>query len=222
VTAPFGRILIVDDEKPVLDVLAEYFGSQGHEIETAQNGVEAITAFTRQRPDLVLLDVRMPGMDGVETLRRLRAMTAAVPIVMVTANEDVALARLTLKLGAFDYVSKPFDFVLLDRTVTAAVSQAGERGERAPSVGKKDARRSLASAVFRATRAMPSAARASTGARLEDAAIAIALDARTAASRLDEIALLIDLAAELGDLADADHTTLAAAVTVARQALSSG
>src|SRR5213076_1279717 len=104
-----GRILVVDDEAPVREVLSEYFSSQGYTVDEASNGNDAIGTIRRHRPDVVLLDIRMPGLDG------------ALTIIMVTANEDVGLARETLKLGAFDYVAKPFDYDYLDRTVSAGM-----------------------------------------------------------------------------------------------------
>ena len=120
-----GRILVVDDEEPVREVLTEYFGAQGYAVEAVASGADALAAVKRGRPDLVLLDVRMPGIDGVETLRRLRGLDGGVAVIMVTANEDVGLARETLKIGAFDYVAKPFDFSYLDRAVAAALVRAG-------------------------------------------------------------------------------------------------
>jgi DNA-binding response OmpR family regulator len=221
-SAPFGKLLLVDDEKPVLDVLVEYFTTQGHEIETAGDGPSALAAFARVHPDLVLLDIRMPGMDGVEVLKRIRAL-ASTPVIMVTANEDVALARLTLRLGAFDYVSKPFDFTYLDRAVTTALLHATQPA--APALaspeGERDPRRALAFALFRVTRAMSPPARGSTGARLEDLALAFAIDARPSVRQLDHIELLLDLAVDLGDLGSAERRALAPCLEAARRALAS-
>ena len=120
-----GRILIVDDELSVREVLSEYFVEQGYSVESAGDGEEALALVQRVTPDLVLLDVRMPRMDGVETLRRIRGIAPEVSVIMVTANEDVGLARETLKLGALDYVAKPFDFVYLERAIMAGLAQAG-------------------------------------------------------------------------------------------------
>ena len=214
-SAPFGRLLLVDDEKPVLDVLCEYFEAQGHAVERASTGRDAIAAFTRTRPDLVLLDIRMPGMDGVAVLERLRAI-AATPVIMVTANEDIALARRTLQLGAFDYVAKPFDFTHLDRTVTAAlVHGSAPGGPRVPA----DPRRALALAVFTATRTMPETARRALGTRLEDVAVRLALGPADGAGRsLAELDLLLDLAVGLGDLVADERDRLAAAVGAVRRA----
>src|SRR5947208_3557028 len=168
-----GRILVVDDEAPVREVLSEYFTSQGYTVHEASGGKDALAAIRRDRPDLVLLDVRMPGIDGVEVLRRIRELDDALAVIMVTANEDAALARETLQLGAFDYVGKPFDYVYLDRAVSAAllrssVETAAEKPDEA------DPWQRLAHAVFRAVRAMETTARASTGARMEAAALAAA------------------------------------------------
>jgi DNA-binding response OmpR family regulator len=228
-----GRLLIVDDEEPVVEVLSDYFSGQGYQVAIARNGAEALAAVRRSRPDLVLLDVRMPGIDGVEVLRRIRALDAALPVIMVTANEDVALARETLKIGAFDYVAKPFDFAYLDRTVAAALARAG--GPRpASAIGNEpdeapgeDPWRSLARLAFRLARAMPDGGRHSIGSRLEAAALTAAREGAaarpaSAGEHLDEIELLADIAEELGDLSGPDLAELEAAVGAARAALASG
>jgi two-component system, response regulator, stage 0 sporulation protein F len=218
-----GRILIVDDEQSVRDVLTEYFVEQGYSVETAGDGQEALTLVQASVPDLVLLDVRMPGIDGVETLRRLRAIAKDLAVIMVTANEDVGLARDTLKLGALDYVAKPFDFVYLERAIMAGLAQGGA-GEPAAAAPSGDPWRDLARAVFQAVRGMGSVARASTGARLEDAALAAARESAAGrrdavASALGAVELLLGLAADLRDLTGTELGTVRAAVERARQAL---
>ena len=106
-----GRLQLVDDDPGVLDLLNDYFAGQGYDVEVVSSGEAALSAVRAKRPDLVLLDIRMPGSDGVEVLRRLRRPDATLPGVRVTAHEDVALARETLHVGAFDYGAKPFDFI---------------------------------------------------------------------------------------------------------------
>lgn len=220
-----GRLLIVDDEGPVREVLSEYFLTQGYAVETAASGPEALELARRARPDLVLLDIRMPGMDGVEVLKRLRELDRDLAVIMVTANEDVALARETLKLGAVDYVSKPFDFQYLDRAVAAGLVQAATGGLPAPTTppGGDDPWRALVLAAFRAARAMAAPARASTGERLEAAALGAARAAATgrldaAREALAELELLLGVAAELGDL-EAGRAPIDAALEAARRAL---
>jgi two-component system, response regulator, stage 0 sporulation protein F len=223
-SAGLGRILIVDDELSVREVLAEYFVEQGYAVESAGGGEEALALVQRSTPDLVLLDVRMPGIDGVETLRRIRDLAPDVSVIMVTANEDVGLARETLKLGALDYVAKPFDFVYLERAIMAGLAQTGTGGAAAAAPASGDAWRDLALAVFHAVRGMNGTSRASTGARLEEAALAAARGAaagqvEAARLALDEIALLVGLAAELRDLTGAEQSRVQGVVDRARHAL---
>lgn len=107
------RVLIVDDEPLILEVLSEHFKNE-FDVETAPNGADALGAILRQRPDVVLLDINMPRMNGVEVLRDIKQMDESIVVIMVTANEQVQLAAESLKAGAFGYVPKPFDFRYLD------------------------------------------------------------------------------------------------------------
>jgi len=107
------RILIVDDEPLILEVLGEHFKND-FDVETAPNGADALGAILRQRPDVVLLDINMPRMNGVEVLKDIKQIDDSIPVIMVTANEQVQLAAEALKGGAFGYVPKPFDFRYLE------------------------------------------------------------------------------------------------------------
>ncbi len=218
-----GRILVVDDEAPVREVLTEYFATEGYAVEAATSGLEALSAVRGGRADLVLLDVRMPGLDGVQVLRRIRELTDSVPVIMVTANEDVSLARETLTLGAFDYVAKPFDFDYLDRAVAAGLARVVDKTDAAPAPSD-DPWKGLAPTVFRVTRAMGQMARTSTGERLETAALAAACDAAAgrgadAGERLTDVTMLLDLAAEFGDLPATDRALVESAIEAARRSL---
>ena len=210
-----GRLLLVDDDPGVLDLLNEYFAGQGYDVEVATSGEVALSAVRAKRPDLVILDIRMPGIDGVEVLRRLRRQDATLPVIMVTANEDVTLARETLNIGAFDYVAKPFDFTHLEQDVTAGLLHATP--SRDGAAGAADGWVGAASAVFQATRRMTDAARRSTGTRLEDAVLAAARASfaghgDAARGALGELRLLLKLAVELGDLPAAGRDAVAAAL----------
>src|SRR5438093_454514 len=117
-TAPRKRILVVDDEPLIIEVLSEHF-KPTYDIETALNGTDALTAVLRGRPDVVLLDINMPRMNGVEVLKDIKKIDESIPVIMVTANEQIALAADALKTGAFGYVPKPFDFRYLDHMIAA-------------------------------------------------------------------------------------------------------
>jgi two-component system response regulator TrcR len=122
------RILVVDDEPALLDLLAEHFGGR-YEVDTALSGADALARFAARRPDVVFLDVNMPETNGVEVLRRLREADPGVPVVMVTANGDIAVAEECLKGGAFSYVPKPFNLVYMDHMAALAVETRGGRRE---------------------------------------------------------------------------------------------
>jgi len=218
-----GRILVVDDEAPVREVLTEYFATEGYAVEAASSGVEALTAVRDGLTDLVLLDVRMPGLDGVQVLRRIRELDGNMPVIMVTANEDAGLAKETLKLGAFDYVAKPFDFDYLDRAVAAGLARAAERSPLSRAL-EDDPWKHLARLVFGAARGMQPLARSATGERLEAAALAAARNAgagrmSAADEYLAEMQLLLDIAAEFGDLPAEDRALVESALEAARRSL---
>jgi len=107
-----ARILVVDDEPGILEFLEEELRLWGHKVEKAGNGREAIEKVRSWNPHLMLLDVRMPEMDGIETLVRLAKMNHATAIVMMTAVHEKDVAEQAMALGASDYVTKP---VQLDR-----------------------------------------------------------------------------------------------------------
>jgi DNA-binding NtrC family response regulator len=117
------RVLIVDDEPLIVEVLSEHFKSD-FEIETAANGADALAAILRQRPDVVLLDINMPRMNGVEVLKDIKQIDDSIAVIMVTANEQVQLAAEALRSGAFGYVPKPFDFRYLDHMLAAIFDRA--------------------------------------------------------------------------------------------------
>jgi two-component system response regulator ResD len=105
--APRRRILVVDDEASIREVLTQYLELEGFTVLQAADGVEALRSAEAQPPDLVVLDLMLPGMDGLEVCRRLRA-TSAVPILMLTARSDETDKLAGFAVGTDDYVTKPF------------------------------------------------------------------------------------------------------------------
>jgi DNA-binding response OmpR family regulator len=101
-------ILVVDDDPTVSDVVRRYLERAGYTVTLSGDGLDALAAYERIRPDLVVLDLMLPGIGGLEVARRLRSSPAGVPIVMLTALGEEADRVLGLQLGADDYVTKPF------------------------------------------------------------------------------------------------------------------
>ena len=103
---------MVDDERMIRWSIQQALSKDGHSVTAVETGEEAVAQASDEMPDLVFLDITLPGIDGVEVLRRLKAIEPSVAVVMVTATDDVKTAVEAMRLGAYDYVSKPFD---LDR-----------------------------------------------------------------------------------------------------------
>lgn len=130
------KILVVDDEKDIVDLVAYNLGRSGYETLTAFNGNQALEIARKNAPDLIILDLMLPGLDGMEVARRLKAeaATAAIPIVMLTAKGEETDVVVGLTLGADDYVTKPFSMkVLLARV--GSVLRRTEAGPVAPEGG---------------------------------------------------------------------------------------
>lgn len=105
-----ARILVVDDVRFIMEMIASLFRSRGHEVFTATDGLEALDVARQERPDLVLLDIAMPGMDGIEVTRQLRREdgTRSIPILMITAQSDRQSVARAIEAGANDCIAKPF------------------------------------------------------------------------------------------------------------------
>ena len=128
------RILVVDDEAKIRKNISELLELKGFKTAEAASGTEAVESFTRSRPSVVLLDITMPDMDGIEVLKRLQQVDPVVPVIMVTAHNDVPTAVSAIKNGAYDFISKPPDFEHLALTINRAV----EKGALARKVVELD------------------------------------------------------------------------------------
>lgn len=116
------HILIIDDEGDFRAILTHVLKEGGFKVSEASDGAEGIEAFAKDRPDLVLLDITMPGMDGIEVCRRLKQQVPdGLPILLVTARSQLATAAEGLQAGASDYILKPFDPEDLLRRVRQAL-----------------------------------------------------------------------------------------------------
>jgi two-component system, OmpR family, alkaline phosphatase synthesis response regulator PhoP len=121
-----GHVLIVDDEAAIVEILARYLSDEGFVVSEASDGVTAVSKAASDRPDLVLLDLNLPGLHGSEVFRRVRS-TYDVPIIMLTSRTDEIDRVVGLELGADDYVGKPFS----PREVVARVKSVLRRSRRA-------------------------------------------------------------------------------------------
>lgn len=104
-----NKILVVDDEKGVCHSFKKILGRQGYEVVTANDGLEGIEMAGREHPDLIVMDVSMPRLDGLETLQRLKSLFPDITVIMMTAHSTSDRAITAMKFGAYDYLTKPFD-----------------------------------------------------------------------------------------------------------------
>ncbi|NQT29404.1 MAG: response regulator [Candidatus Saganbacteria bacterium] len=102
------RILVVDDEQGILDFFEKALNREGYDVRTSLDGSDALEKLKMEKPDLVILDIKMPGIDGIETLHYIREMDKNVVVLMLTAYGTLDSAKEALRLGATDYITKPF------------------------------------------------------------------------------------------------------------------
>ena len=124
------RVLLIEDDIPIQELLRAYFEAKGHAVGTAADGVEGLKAFNADLPELVLLDVGLPRLDGWAVLEAIRA-SSAVPVVLLTALDDTEDVVRGLAMGADDYLTKPFDVRELDARVQAILRRLEGSGTRA-------------------------------------------------------------------------------------------
>ena len=122
------KILVVDDEPDFCDALRDFLRSKGFEVAIALSGEEALPAYMQEKPDVVLLDIQMPGMDGLETLREIKALDQGANVIMVTVIEDDEIAKRAMAEGALDYITKPvdYDYLLLALITKIRLLEGGE------------------------------------------------------------------------------------------------
>jgi DNA-binding NtrC family response regulator len=104
------RVLVVDDEIGLRDTMFKRLKKRGLEVSTAGSGEEALDILSRDPFDVIVLDVKMPGIDGIETLKRIKAIQPDYEVIILSGHASLDLARRIVELGGFDYLLKPFDF----------------------------------------------------------------------------------------------------------------
>ena len=122
---PMGKILVSDDDKNICELLRLYLEKEGYEVSIANDGTQAIAKFNAESPDMVLLDIMMPGLDGWQVCREIRKKSNC-PIIMITAKGETFDKVLGLELGADDYVVKPFDTKEIVARIKAVMRRTGK------------------------------------------------------------------------------------------------
>ncbi len=115
------KILVVDDEIEACNALKEFLDAKGYEVYTAQDGENALDKIRELRPQLVLLDMIMPGMHGIEVLQEIKKIDPKIGVIMVTVVTNETQAKKAIQLGAYDYITKPVDLNYLDTVVMVKI-----------------------------------------------------------------------------------------------------
>lgn len=136
------RLLLVDDEKQFVELLAERLALRGYHVQTSLSGEEAIEKIEHYNYDVIILDVAMPGMDGVETLREIKKRKPIIEVIMLTGHATVETAVEGMKLGALDYVMKPCD---MEDLVTKIDTAREKKAKHEESVREEKVRKILSS-----------------------------------------------------------------------------
>lgn len=116
------KILVCDDDKAVSGFLERFFKKEGFtEVDTALTGEEALEKIRKNHYDLILLDIKLPGIDGIETLKRIKEYNQSLGVIMITGFPEMSMVEEAMKLGAYDYIVKPFDLAYLKLVVLTKV-----------------------------------------------------------------------------------------------------
>jgi two-component system alkaline phosphatase synthesis response regulator PhoP len=129
------KVLIVEDDEAMAVALCDGFSYEGYEVEAARDGEAGLRLATEAKPDLMILDVMLPKMNGLDICKRLRGQGSQLPIIMLTARGQEIDKVLGLKLGADDYVTKPFSFLELMARVEAVLRRCGTQNGSRPAIG---------------------------------------------------------------------------------------
>jgi two-component system response regulator AtoC len=116
------KILVVDDEVEVCNMLKSFLTKKGYEVIVAFSAIDGLEKLKEEKPKIILLDIKMPGMSGVEAIHMIREINSEVGIIMATAVIDETIAKEAVKLGAYDYLVKPFDLNYLEKILLVKLS----------------------------------------------------------------------------------------------------
>jgi two-component system, OmpR family, alkaline phosphatase synthesis response regulator PhoP len=134
--APTTSLLVVEDDENISTAIKEYFSRAGYSVTTASDGVAGVEAAGKNRPDVVVLDLMLPKMDGLAVCKELRQSNPQMPIIMLTAKDDIVDKVLGLEMGADDYITKPFSLREVEARIKSVLRRA--RAATATSDGKDE------------------------------------------------------------------------------------
>lgn len=117
------RLLIIDDDLSICDFLKSFFCQKGYKVFTANDGEQAVSVAKGERPDIILLDIKMPGSSGIEILQEIKKIDKNIKVIMMSAVDEQVVIELTAKYGAVDYITKPFSLEQLEQDVFTKVSK---------------------------------------------------------------------------------------------------
>jgi DNA-binding NtrC family response regulator len=116
-----GFITVVDDDPDIRELLKRFLGKKGYEVAAVESAEKALAKIKERKPNLVLLDINLSGMDGLTALKKLKEMDKNISVIMISGNKDIALAQEAVKLGATDYIMKPFNLEYLELSVLTKI-----------------------------------------------------------------------------------------------------
>ena len=126
------KILVIDDEKPTLSMFRLFLDAYGYKVYTAENGADGLEIFHKEKPAIVLTDVKMPGVDGLGVLRQIKEIAPQTAVIVITGHGDTALAEQAVALHAVDFIPKPIKKEALDAALEKArekLAAAGRNGD---------------------------------------------------------------------------------------------
>jgi two-component system nitrogen regulation response regulator NtrX len=116
-----AKILIIDDEELIRSSLKKYLERDGYNVSTAQSGEEGLEVFMAESPDIVLLDLHLPGTGGLAVLESLKKIRKDIVVIIISAHGDIETAVSTIKMGAYDFIEKPFELKTLSSSINKAL-----------------------------------------------------------------------------------------------------
>ena len=126
-----GKILVIDDEKATLSMFRLFLDAYGYTVYTAENGTEGLAIFKKEKPEIVLTDIKMPGVDGLVVLQQIKEIDPNAAVIVITGHGDTALAEQAVALDAVDFINKPIKKEALDAALEKAKKRltAAKHGE---------------------------------------------------------------------------------------------